>query len=217
MPEGPYLTVPNAITAARLPLAAGVGLFHGELISYVLFALFVLSDGLDGWVARGMDQISEFGAMLDPAVDKLAALLLFALLFPSMELPLVYVALFFMRDIAVVLGVGLSPFIGLPSDALSPRLAGKAVTNLQFVSVLALLVPSRPVFVVLAWLLGAVSSVAIADYAFVVAEAAFGKEVSRVHRVGGYGAAMLAFVYVVVLVLDDYLASALGMVLVSGL
>jgi len=140
MREQEYLTLPNALTVARLPLAVGVGLLQGTIMSYALFAFFVLSDGLDGWVARWTGQTSEFGAMLDPAVDKLTALLLFVLLFPSLELSLVYAVLFFTRDIAVVLGVGLSPFIELPMDAISARLPGKVVTNLQFVSFLALLV-----------------------------------------------------------------------------
>lgn len=217
MPDREYLTLPNAITAARLPLAVGVGLLHGGLLSYLLFALFVVSDGLDGWVARRTGQTSEFGAMLDPAVDKLTALLLFVLLFPALGLPLVYAVLFFSRDIAVVLGVGLSPFIDLPTDAISARLPGKLVTNLQFVSFLALLASSGGAFMVLAWLIGAASVVAVVDYVFVVADRAFGRDVPRPYRVWGYGLALLLFVYVAVMVLGEYLVPAISAVLVLGM
>jgi len=129
----------------------------------------------------------------------------------------VYAVLFFTRDIAVVLGVGLSPFIELPMDAISARLPGKVVTNLQFVSFLALLVSSRSAFMVLAWVIGTVSVVAIMVYAFVVMERAFDQEVSRPHRIWGYGMALLLFVFVAVMLLDGYLVPAVSAVLIVGM
>jgi cardiolipin synthase len=73
-------TIPNLISLARL---AGVPLFLGLILSpyyggpkYDQWALIVLalsgfSDWLDGKLARRWNQMSKFGAMLDPLADRL--------------------------------------------------------------------------------------------------------------------------------------------------
>jgi len=68
--------VPNALTLARLPLAA-VGayfLWRKEFIGVAAGFLVAaaLTDILDGLVARAMGQITDFGKKLDPVVDKAA-------------------------------------------------------------------------------------------------------------------------------------------------
>jgi len=42
-----------------------------NLIATSLFALASVTDWLDGWLARRLDQTSAFGAFLDPVADKL--------------------------------------------------------------------------------------------------------------------------------------------------
>lgn len=42
-----------------------------NLLATVLFALAAVTDWLDGWLARRLDQTSAFGAFLDPVADKL--------------------------------------------------------------------------------------------------------------------------------------------------
>ncbi len=73
-----FLTLPTILTWARivaiplivgvfyLPLAAPVR----NLAATVMFVLFALTDWLDGWLARKLDQTSAFGAFLDPVADK---------------------------------------------------------------------------------------------------------------------------------------------------
>jgi CDP-diacylglycerol--glycerol-3-phosphate 3-phosphatidyltransferase len=73
-----FTTLPTLLTWARIaaiPLLAGV--FHlpvdeasRNLIATCLFVLFALTDWLDGWLARKLNQISSFGAFLDPVADK---------------------------------------------------------------------------------------------------------------------------------------------------
>ena len=41
------------------------------ITSAVIFIVAAITDWLDGWVARKMNQESEFGAFLDPVADKL--------------------------------------------------------------------------------------------------------------------------------------------------
>lgn len=73
-----FFTIPTLLTWARIvaiPLIAGV--FHlpldgsvRNLIATVLFVTVALTDWLDGYLARKLNQSSAFGAFLDPVADK---------------------------------------------------------------------------------------------------------------------------------------------------
>jgi len=77
------VTVPNALTAARLVLApVFLWLYvRGDTARAVaVFAAAAATDLLDGLAARALDQRSRLGAFLDPIADKVLALcVLFAL------------------------------------------------------------------------------------------------------------------------------------------
>ena len=77
--------IPNLLTLARIvfiPLVIVVFYLPTELagpLAAVLFAIAGITDWLDGYLARRLNQMSRFGAFLDPVADKLmvaAALLL---------------------------------------------------------------------------------------------------------------------------------------------
>ena len=89
--------VPNLITGLRLVLAGvffgmlGYYQYNGELtthgdplwlnIAFVVYLVALISDFLDGYLARAWEQQSAIGRMLDPIADKLivaAALLMLA-------------------------------------------------------------------------------------------------------------------------------------------
>ena len=73
-----FLTLPTILTWARIaaiPLIAGV--FHlpfddatRNIVATGMFIVFALTDWLDGWLARKLNQVSSFGAFLDPVADK---------------------------------------------------------------------------------------------------------------------------------------------------
>ncbi|EHR71149.1 CDP-diacylglycerol--glycerol-3-phosphate 3-phosphatidyltransferase [Burkholderiales bacterium JOSHI_001] len=73
-----FFTVPTLITWARIaaiPLIVGVfylplDVATRNLVATVLFVAFALTDWLDGYLARRMNQTSTFGAFLDPVADK---------------------------------------------------------------------------------------------------------------------------------------------------
>ncbi|MFO1293657.1 MAG: CDP-diacylglycerol--glycerol-3-phosphate 3-phosphatidyltransferase [Rubrivivax sp.] len=73
-----FLTIPTLLTWARIaaiPLILAVfylpwATATQNLIATVLFVLFALTDWLDGWLARKLNQTSAFGAFLDPVADK---------------------------------------------------------------------------------------------------------------------------------------------------
>lgn len=73
-----FFTIPTLMTWMRIvaiPLIVGVFYLPLEpstrnLIATVMFVLFALTDWLDGYLARKLNQISSFGAFLDPVADK---------------------------------------------------------------------------------------------------------------------------------------------------
>jgi CDP-diacylglycerol--glycerol-3-phosphate 3-phosphatidyltransferase len=74
-----FLTIPTIMTWARIvaiPLIIGVyyldiDLQTKNLVATVLFVVFALTDWLDGYLARKLNQTSAFGAFLDPVADKI--------------------------------------------------------------------------------------------------------------------------------------------------
>ncbi|MFB6150321.1 MAG: CDP-alcohol phosphatidyltransferase family protein [Haloarculaceae archaeon] len=162
-------TVPNLISLSRLPLVAGIVALAGSPLRFALFALVVASDGVDGWVARRLDQETELGALLDPALDKLTALALVVGFFPSTGLPVEYLVLFFARDAFVASLAPLVPLYGFDTAKVKARLPGKAVTNLQFLAIVGMLVPHAFAVETLLWATALASVAAVADYVLFVA------------------------------------------------
>jgi len=73
-----FLTLPTLLTWARIvaiPLIVGVFYLPIDapmrnLLATVMFVVVALTDWLDGWLARKLNQTSAFGAFLDPVADK---------------------------------------------------------------------------------------------------------------------------------------------------
>ena len=74
-----FFTIPTLLTWARIaaiPFIIGVYYLHWDietknLVATTMFVLFALTDWLDGWLARKLNQTSAFGAFLDPVADKI--------------------------------------------------------------------------------------------------------------------------------------------------
>jgi len=76
-----FTTIPTLLTWTRIfaiPLIAGVfylpeataSLGEKNLAATLMFVVFALTDWLDGYLARKLNQTSSFGAFLDPVADK---------------------------------------------------------------------------------------------------------------------------------------------------
>ncbi len=77
-----FLTIPTIMTWTRIaaiPLIVGVfylpdsvsSVAEKNLIATLMFVVFALTDWLDGYLARRLNQTSAFGAFLDPVADKI--------------------------------------------------------------------------------------------------------------------------------------------------
>lgn len=73
------LNIPNVLTWGRIsliPLVVGIFYlpltsFEQNLIATAAFIVAAVTDWLDGWLARKLNQTSAFGEFLDPVADKL--------------------------------------------------------------------------------------------------------------------------------------------------
>jgi cardiolipin synthase len=145
--KGRIWTVPNQITLLRL----GFLPFFLILISYerykwalLVLVLAGLSDGIDGLLARRLNQRSSLGAYLDPIADKLLLSSSFLILAFKKQLAWWLTIMVLSRDVlmlvvaaVIILMWGYRPF--------PPSLLGKSTTFFQlilvFVAVLAAAYP----------------------------------------------------------------------------
>jgi CDP-diacylglycerol--glycerol-3-phosphate 3-phosphatidyltransferase len=143
------LNVPNIITLSRIimiPFIVGIFYFPDDLVSFtaknvVATAIFIfaaVTDWLDGYLARRLNQTSAFGAFLDPVADKLFVVgALIVLLFLGRVDPLVALIIIG-RELAIS---ALREWMATVGQAKSVAVAfiGKLKTVVQMVAIPLLL------------------------------------------------------------------------------
>ena len=102
-------TIPNVLTMIRMLLIPVfvVLFFHEEEIrvgSLCVFCAASLTDMLDGYLARRLNQITDFGKLFDPLADKLMVLTAMALQTFWGPLPLIAVIIVALKELVMVLG-----------------------------------------------------------------------------------------------------------------
>ena len=158
-----FLTLPNLLSFARLPLAIAFVVVGSTGVRVAILIAASLTDLLDGWLARRMGT-TRLGALLDPIADKTFVLLAVSTLLFSGGLSIRDFLVVLSRDIATAIGFCVAYLLpGLDPAEFRARWPGKLVTVLQLASLFALLV--RPeVFSMILPLLAAASAWTIADY-----------------------------------------------------
>ncbi len=147
------LKLPNVISLIRIVL---IPIFISSLLYYretgnenfrwfaiIVFVLAVLSDALDGLVARFKNQRSALGSFLDPMADKLlmasAVIVLSVQIGPLAKLPIWFPVLVISRDLVIVVGALL---IHILAGKITPQpsVAGKFATFFQMLTIVWILV-----------------------------------------------------------------------------
>jgi len=137
-----FLTIPNLMTWTRIvaiPLI--VGIFYLDispvtknLTATVMFVVFAATDWLDGFLARKLNQMSSFGAFLDPVADKFlvcASLLVLV----DLQRADVFVALIIIgREIAISALREWMAMIGA-TKSVAVHMIGKLKTSVQMVAI----------------------------------------------------------------------------------
>ncbi len=101
-----YFTAANMISIARIVLTVpAVWLFIADRWAWGLAVLgiCVLSDWLDGFVARKTHEVSDFGKFIDPLADKVVAAAMILLMILRMDFPLWFLLLLVVRDLSIFL------------------------------------------------------------------------------------------------------------------
>ena len=147
------MTTANKITILRILL---IPFFVVELIYYIrsgdemhrlaallCFAVASILDGVDGYIARRYNQISELGKILDPLADKL--LLVSGVVTLSFnhgpflgQMPLWLTGTIIGRDLLIVIGMVVIQMTA-GKVGVRPRFSGKVATVLQMAAVIWIL------------------------------------------------------------------------------
>ena len=134
--SGPIVNLPNLLSFARLGLLPIFLLLlaaespASRLWAYLLGLFGLLSDVLDGFLARRLNQVTEFGKILDPLSDKIiiATITIFAVL--EKNFPLWLAVLILGRDVLIILLalIWKNKLTFVPTSNLVGRLAALAVS-----------------------------------------------------------------------------------------
>lgn len=124
-----------------------------RFVAMGIFMLAVISDGLDGYIARTRNQKTTLGAYIDPIADKLLLITSFITLvmagnFPDGRgLPAWVVLIVISRDIIIILG---SVVVYLMKGHLEviPSVLGKITTFFQMLTVISVLLHFKYSFIV---------------------------------------------------------------------
>ena len=126
----------NQLTAFRFIMSAGTALaFHymPELLSFCLFGLAILLDGLDGYLARKYEQMSDIGALFDKTVDAYFVLLLSFILVQEYGIPFWFLGIGYLHYGYELLLVGLGwQYLSIPKNPI-----GKYAAAFLFISLLS--------------------------------------------------------------------------------
>ena len=137
-------TVSNVLTGSRIvltPLIVFSLLRHAWGSALVLFCLAGISDLLDGFMARLLNEPTWLGAVLDPIADKflvVCSLGAFFISSPDVLLPSWFVMTIAMREAILMFG-GILLYIRRPRLQIEPSWFGKITTCLVLLLVILVL------------------------------------------------------------------------------
>jgi CDP-diacylglycerol--glycerol-3-phosphate 3-phosphatidyltransferase len=145
-----FLTIPTLLTWARIaaiPLIIGVFYLDGDmatknLVATVLFVLFAITDWLDGWLARRLNQTSAFGAFLDPVADKMLICAALLVLLEQGRVDALVALIIIGREIAISALREWMAHIGA-SRSVAVHMLGKLKTTAQMIAIPFLLFDGR--------------------------------------------------------------------------
>jgi CDP-diacylglycerol--glycerol-3-phosphate 3-phosphatidyltransferase len=137
-----FLTIPTLLTWARIaaiPLIVGVYYLPLDaatrnLAATVMFVFFALTDWLDGWLARKLNQMSSFGAFLDPVADKFLICASLLILLQLDRVNALLALIIIGREIAISALREWMAQIGA-SRSVAVHMVGKAKTTVQMVAI----------------------------------------------------------------------------------
>jgi cardiolipin synthase (CMP-forming) len=143
------LNLPNLLTWLRIlliPMFVGIFYFdkswvsapNQNLVATVVFTAAAITDWLDGWLARKLNQTSAFGAFLDPVADKVMVAAALIVLVELTRVHAIIALIIIGREITISALREWMAQIG-ESRSVAVSVLGKVKTALQMISIPMLL------------------------------------------------------------------------------
>jgi CDP-diacylglycerol--glycerol-3-phosphate 3-phosphatidyltransferase len=137
-----FFSIPNIMTWTRIAAIPFIVFIFDvpldfetkNLIATVLFVLFAITDWLDGYLARRLNQTSAFGAFLDPVADKFLVCASVLVLVDLGRVDVIVALLIIGREIAISSLREWMALIGA-AKSVAVNLLGKLKTTLQMVAI----------------------------------------------------------------------------------
>lgn len=170
---GKFWTVANMLSMIRMILVVPIVyliLTDGSLgWLFSLIMLAVVTDWFDGRVARWSRTVSEWGKVLDPVADKVAAAAIVLALVAKGVLPLWFLAATIIRDMSIVAG-GIVLARRTGQVVMSVWMGKVAVTALSITVLAALMRADEPVLAACVWI-----TTGLLVYSFILYAARFAR------------------------------------------
>lgn len=151
--------IANFVTCFRIlliPLIIALLLYGQPGQAFTLFLLAALTDGLDGYLARRLNQVTDLGKFLDPLADKILVITVLVVL-AGFSLPVIIILL---REVLVM---WLRSFKAKGGTAMPASWPAKIKTVLQLIAV-GMLMLNLPYAVGMLWLAVLVSVISGIEY-----------------------------------------------------
>lgn len=136
-----FWNVPNSLSVARMALSVVVFVliaFEMYFAAAAVFSVAAITDALDGYLARKLNQVTAVGRQLDPLVDKVivAGTYIYLLGIPQTGLYPWMVTTVVIRELLIQ---GLRSHLEGMGQAFGAKSAGKLKTVIQCLSIIAIL------------------------------------------------------------------------------
>src|SRR3990172_6221748 len=107
MNKNKILNISNSLSFLRLFLAIPVCwlLLHDNNVWFLILGILaLLTDFLDGYIARKRDEITEFGKIIDPVADKVIIGAVAVIMLIKGLIPLWFLLAILSRDVLILIG-----------------------------------------------------------------------------------------------------------------
>lgn len=147
--------LPNLITLIRLLMIPAFLYFFFYWPDFPVWSLLLLAfftDFLDGQIARRLNEVTRFGVVFDPLVDRLFIFSVLVAYYFQGYLPLIFVLPVWLRDFLIIVGY---LFLKTRKVSLDVSLLGKIATFLIFSSLVMTVFPGAERLGLYIYVLGA--------------------------------------------------------------
>ena len=153
------MNLPNSITLSRIILVIPLTYLLYQPDTYyqwwalAIFIIASLTDWLDGYLARKLNQVTALGKFLDPLTDKILVMAPFLVLIERQQIPAWAVFLIIVREL-VVAGWRINPELNQQKEIKGANIWGKLKTVTQILAIVFLIIPLsnfQPIGLIIFW------------------------------------------------------------------